>query len=325
MVIFAPSPMLTVTVEGHRDNGDGDVHVHAGGQGVWQARMLRRLGIDVTMCCVFTGETGRVAAHLLRDGGITVIGVERPGRGGVYIHDRRDGQRRPVIETGGDPLSRHELDEIYGAVIGAALDANLVILSGPASDDALPADVYRRLSADLRTAGRRVLVDLAGDRLDAAIAGGAYLVKVSDEELVADGRISESTPEAIIEAMRSIHDAGVSVIVVTRADKPLLMLADGVFSEVTTPTMEVADHRGAGDSLTAGIAASLSSGGTPREAVLLGAAAGALNVTRHGLGTGEPEAIAKFRSLVTVRDLAGPDSTSSTMSPDQLARRLEPS
>lgn len=324
MVIFAPSPVLTVTVEGHSGSDDGDVHVHAGGQGVWQARMLRRLGVEVTMCCVLTGESGRILLHLLRDEGIDVVAVERPGRGGVYVHDRRDGERRAVIETGGDPLSRHVLDEVYGEVLGAGLDASLVILSGPASQDALPADVYRRLSADLKTAGRRVVVDLAGDRLDAAVAGGAHLVKVSDEELVADGRIEESTTEEIIAAMRSIHDAGVAVVVVTRADKPLLMLADGVLSEVSTPTMEVADHRGAGDSLTAGIAASLSAGGTARDAVVLGAAAGALNVTRHGLGTGDAETIAKFRQLVSIRDVAGPTAASS-LSPVELARRVEPS
>ena len=42
VVIFAPSPVLEITVEEHAD--DGDVHVHAGGQGVWQARMLQSLG-----------------------------------------------------------------------------------------------------------------------------------------------------------------------------------------------------------------------------------------------------------------------------------------
>lgn len=325
MVIFAPSPVLTVTIEGQPDSDDGDVHVHAGGQGVWQARMLRRLGVDVTMCCVLTGESGQVLKHLLEDEGLTVVAVERPGRGGAYVHDRRGGERQPIIETAGDPLSRHELDEIYGAVLGAGLDASLVILSGPASEDALPADVYRRLAADLRTAKTRVLADLAGDRLDAAITGGAYLIKVSDEELVADGRIPESTTEDIIEAMTSIHEAGVSVVVVTRADRPLLMLADGMLSEVTTPTMEVADHRGAGDSLTAGIAASLSGGGTAQDAIVLGAAAGTLNVTRHGLGTGDADTISRFTSLVTLRELGRASGASSTLSPDELARRLSPS
>lgn len=66
VTIFAPSPTLTVTIEDH-DAGP-DIHVHAGGQGVWQARMMRRLGASVTLCCVLTGETGRVVRGLLEIG-----------------------------------------------------------------------------------------------------------------------------------------------------------------------------------------------------------------------------------------------------------------
>jgi 1-phosphofructokinase len=34
VVIFAPLPILTVTIEDRA--GEPDIHVHAGGQGVWQ-------------------------------------------------------------------------------------------------------------------------------------------------------------------------------------------------------------------------------------------------------------------------------------------------
>jgi 1-phosphofructokinase len=316
VVIFAPSPVLTVTVEDHPDGPE--IHLHAGGQGVWQARMLQRLGITVAMCCVLTGESGRVLRHLLLDEGLRVVAVERTGRGAAYVHDRRGGEREKLVETGGEPISRHDLDELYGMTLGEGLSADLVILSGPASEDALPADVYRRLAADLRTAGKRVIVDLAGERLTAALAGGVSLVKVSDEELLADGRVTENETSRVITAMRAMQDEGAETVIVTRNSEPLLMLAGEVITEVRTPTMQVADTSGAGDSLTAGVAASLARGDSIEQAVLLGAAAGALNVTRHGLGTGDPETIEKLRELVETRvlDEAGPTET---VSPEKLA------
>jgi 1-phosphofructokinase len=72
---------------------------------------------------------------------------------------------------------------------------------------------------------------------------------------------------------------------------------------VEAPRLEEADHRGAGDSMTAGVAAVLARGGDIHEAVLTGAAAGALNVTRHGLGTGRADAIAELTGRVVLRPL----------------------
>lgn len=151
VTIFAPSPTLTVTVEEH--GGGPDIHVHAGGQGVWQARMLLRLGASVTMCCTLAGEVGRMLRHLLEDEGIGVAGLERPGKGSAYVHDRRGGERRVIAETEGEPLARHDLDELYGLTLREGLASGLAILSGPAGDEALPADTYRRLAADLREGG----------------------------------------------------------------------------------------------------------------------------------------------------------------------------
>lgn len=328
VTIFAPSPTLTVTVEEHVE--EPDIHLHAGGQGVWQARMLLRLGASVTMCCTLTGEIGRMLRHLLEDEGIAVAGVERPGRGSAYVHDRRDGERRTVAETEGEPLARHDLDELYGVTLREGIASGLAILSGPAGDEALPADTYRRLAADLREGGAKVVVDLAGDRLDAAVEGGVDVLKVSDEELVHDGLVADASPAALMSAMRELHRRGAGAVIVSRASDPLLLLDAAGFLEVESPRMEVADTRGAGDSLTAGVAAGMAQGESLREAVITGAAAGALNVTRHGLGTGDPDAIAQLREGVTAREITD-DSTAGIdqavtghVSPDGLAALASP-
>lgn len=327
VVIFAPSPVLEISVEEHSD--DGDVHVHAGGQGVWQARMLLSLGREVELCCALSGETGRVLGHLLGEEGIRVAGIVRDGRGGVHLHDRRDGEKKPIIESGGDALSRHEQDELYGLTLRTGLDARLVILSGPHGEGIIPGDFYRRLAADLRTGGVPVVVDLAGERLDAALAGGVAVAKVSDEELLDDGRIAKKTDLGqIVQAMRALHDAGAEVVVVTRAEESALLLQDDAVHEVIAPKMEVVDSSGAGDSFVGAFCAVLADGGSVADAVQLGAAAGAQNVTRHGLGTGEAATIERLRQLVVMRALpgAGPDDRPHPvleLTPDELAAHVE--
>ncbi len=303
VAIFAPSPTLTVTVEDH-ESGD-EIHIHAGGQGVWQARMLSELGIGVTLCCAITGESGAVLRHILEDEGIAVAAISRQGRGAAYVHDRREGQREVIAEEDGDELARHDLDELYSLTLREGLTAGIAILSGPDADSALSPDTYRRLASDLRAGGARVIVDLAGERMRSALAGGVDVLKISDEELEADGLASGDDVPAIVTAMRSLRSDGADAVIVTRSPEPSLLLDDDGVLEISPPALEVVDTRGAGDSLTAGVVSALARGESLREAITLGAAAGALNVTRRGLGTGDGEAIDRLRAAVTTSELDG--------------------
>ncbi|GAA2000763.1 1-phosphofructokinase family hexose kinase [Microbacterium ulmi] len=328
VTVFAPSPTLTVTVEDHPFGAE--IHVHAGGQGVWQARMLLRLGLSVTMCSVLTGETGRVLRHLLQDEGIAVSAIDREGRGSAYVHDRRAGERVSIADEEGDPIGRHDLDELYGMTLKEALASRVVILSGPSGESALPSDTYRRLAADLRDTDAAVVVDLAGERLAAAIDGGVDVLKVSHEELLQDGLISNVSTHEILRAMRALRDRGAAVVVVTRSSDPLILLDESGFLEVRPPQLQVADTHGAGDSLVAGMAGGIARGDTARAAVELGAAAGALNITRHGLGSGDREAIIRLREKVTSRPIADEQSAdieqpvTGRVSPDGLAALADP-
>lgn len=320
VMIFAPSPLMTVTLEG--DASGTDLHLHAGGQGVWQARMLRTLDCTVTLCAALTGESGRVVQHLLEDEGITVQAVRREGRGAAYVHDRRSGERTAVAELPGDPLSRHDLDELYAITLREAMDADLVLLSGPSGDEeVLPDDVYRRLASDLKAAGRTVIVDLTGSRLAAALAGGVRLAKVSDSELLESGAVTDTSTDSLLAAAQHLKSKGAESVVVTRAGHPTLLVEGDTAVSVHVPVMEEVDSSGAGDSFTAAVAASFAQGQSLREAVALGAAAGALNVTRHGLGTGDGQAIRRLSKDVGVRDV-GIDN-GARLSPDDLAARVE--
>lgn len=302
VLVFAPAPTLTVTIEDLR--GEADVHVHVGGQGVWQARMLTALGVDVVLTCTVTGEVGGVVRHLLDGEGFEVVAVEREGVSPAYVHDRRGGERVAVVEEDGERLDRHALDDLYSATLRAAAAADLVILSGPDGDDVLEPDVYRRLASDVRALGTRVLVDLAGPRLEAAIEGGVDVLKVSHEELVADGRVADGDDESqLVAAARELHASGIGLVAVTRADAGSIVVGDAGAWRVSAPQLEPVDTRGAGDSYGGGVAAVLAAGGAQDEAIRMGAAAGAVNATRRGLGTGDADAIRAIAEQVQLDEI----------------------
>lgn len=225
--------------------------------------MIASLGVPVVLCAALGGETGEVLRHLIAVEGVEVDIEPVNARNGGYVHDRRDGQRQGVVEAPGGALDRHELDGLY---------------------ERWP-----------------VIGDLSGSQLKATLAGGPLLIKVSHEELMHDGWASSEQATDLVAAMHRLREDGAGAVVVSRAAQPALALVDDEVFEVRMPPLELADPRGAGDSMTAGFAASLARGESMLTALRVGAACGALNVVRRGLGTGGSAAVATLAKRVELR------------------------
>ncbi len=302
VAVFAPSPVLTVTVE----QGSGEVpevHLHAGGQGFWVARMAAGLGARVLLCVPLGGESGTVLRTLLEDGTIEVLAVRTAGANAAYLHDRRSGERRAIVETPSPPLRRHELDELYGVAATAGLEMGTMLLTGPRNPGVLPPDTYTRLASDLRSNGRRVLADLSGESLAAALEGGLDMLKLSSEELVHEGMATDQSEARCLPAMRRLGERGADAVLISRGPDPALAQVGARLLEVAGPRFVAVDPAGAGDSMFAALGVGLSAGLEIEEALRLAAAAGALNVTRHGLGSGHPSEIDRLRAQVRIREI----------------------
>ena len=298
--VFAPAPLLTVSAEAPTNaESDAELHVHAGGQGFWVCRLLEELDVDPVMCASFGGETGRVLRTLIDAAGVRVAAVSTAGSNGAYVHDRRSGEREVVATMAAGPLTRHEVDDLYGVTLIEALASKVTVLTGP-QEDVVPDDMYRRLALDARRNARFVVADLSGGRLEAALEGGVDLLKVSDEELESDGRLSKAG--SLTAAIDALVSGGAANVVVTRAHQPTLASINGRRVRVSPPTLEAVEPKGGGDSYTAAMAAAVAHGRTLVEALELGAAAGALNVTRRGLASGRQDLIERLAAMVTVED-----------------------
>lgn len=302
--VFAPAPLLTITIE--EQGGVPDIHLHPGGQGFWIARMAASLGVPVTVCGCFGGETGRVAQALIERDRVSLRPVEVASANGAYIHDRRDGDPVPVAEMPSPTLSRHEIDELYSVGVVTGLDADVCVLGGPHGSHVLPGDVYMRLARDLAGHGKTVIADLSGDPLHAALEGGLYVLKMAHDEIQEDGFAEGESEEELIKGMHRLRDAGAANVVLSRSDQPALALVDDEVLMIHPPRLETIDTKGAGDSMTAGIAVALARGEDIRTGLRLGAAAGALNVTRRGLATGPGAEIEKLAGEVTLETLSDP-------------------
>ncbi len=299
VAVFAPALLLLVEVH-HTSEGEPEVHLHAGGQGYWVARMVRALSARALPCVCVGGESGEALRSLLMADGLDpwMTSTSRPNA--VHIEDRRDGGRNTIVTTDVPPLDRHEIDELYSSTIGASLRAGVCVLAGAQLAPILPADIYGRLAGDLRANDVTVVVDLSGDPLRAALEAGVDIVKISDEELVDDGWSSDTDLASVTAGIQRIRAAGADTVVVSRREHTTIAGRGGELYEVRSPDLAVVDGRGGGDSMTAALAVAAARGLTADQALRWAAAAGALNVSRHGLGSGRLDAIEAIAARVDV-------------------------
>ena len=303
VAVFGPHPLLTVAIEPRGGEGD-DIHLHAGGQGVWVARMAGELGAEPILCGFAGGETGALLAGVRAQLPGRRRLVATAGSSGCYVVDRRGGERKVVSSALSPPPSRHELDDLFSTTVSAALASEVLVVCNPFPADALPQELYRNLVADVREAGIPVLVDLSTPRLESALAGGPELVKLNDWELAeyVYGPVSE--PHELRAAAERLRQAGARSVVVTRGAQPALVLHEEDVWELVPPCFTAGSREGCGDSMMGAIAAGWATGMDLRENLRRAAAAGAANFLRHGLGTGSRQVVEELTPRVAERALA---------------------
>lgn len=300
--VFAPGISLTVTVEAGRDEtGSDEVHLHPGGQGFWIARMLKHLGEHPVLLGPIGGESGQVITALAGGWGIDLRPVEIPLDSPVVVQDRRHGERHTVAETNAPTVPRHELDDLYGRMLDLAMSSRLCVLTGQGAEEIVPTDTFRRLGHDLAASGTDVIGDLHGAELDAYLSEGRLaFLKVSEEDLIADGAIDGDDEPSALRAIGELVDRGVGAVILSRSERPVLARIEESTFRATPPTVEPADFRGAGDSMTAGLATAFNRGLGPEATLRLACGAGAANATRHGLGSASTELVTSLAARVEV-------------------------
>ncbi|HMD57384.1 MAG TPA: PfkB family carbohydrate kinase [Solirubrobacteraceae bacterium] len=300
MAVFAPNPLMTVTleVEGPSD-GRQSIHFHAGGQGVWASGMAHTMGIEPVLVGLIGGEVGEVLRPLLASAtsGPAHL-VQSAAASGCYITDRRSGERELVAMTLSDPPSRHELDELVSLTCAEALACGWLLLTNPLPGEALPLEVYGDLVANARSGGCTTLVDLSPPRLNSALRGRPEIVKVNDWELAEYVRGPVSTPDLLLEGAARLQRAGAGCVIVTRGEQPALVLDGERALQLVPPHFEHGFREGCGDAMMGALAAGLAQGRSLERSLVLGAAAGAANFLRRGLGHASREVVEELAGAV---------------------------
>ena len=274
IVTVTPNPALDLTLEVER-LGVGAVNIagasrfESGGKGANVARMLAHLGAAGSAAAVVAlpadGADSWIASFP-REVELVVVRVAGSLRANVAI-TAADGETTKVNMRGG-PLSAADADALLAAVAAAARGAAWVVVGGSLPIGMEPAWIGRIADA-ARAAGAKIAIDCAGEALEAAVAARVDLIKPNEEEasrLV--GFTVNDRPSAERAATLLIERGVGSVLLSLGASGAIYRAVEGDTTLFTpTPRAKVRSTVGAGDVLLAAFLHTLSSGGSPADAL----------------------------------------------------------
>ena len=246
-----------------------------GGGGINVARVLERLGADVTAVYPSGGALGQLLRQLVDREGITEVTIPISGetREDFTVVERATGlQYRFVLP--GPQLREHEWRACLGKFEALDPRTRFVVCSG-SLPPGVPDDFYGRVVAAAKQAGRKIVIDSSGPSLRAALHKGIYLVKPNLNELRSLFSEQLHTQVDWIKVCRSLIDQQqAEIVVLTLGDQgALLVTGDDVLRAQALPIKPVSVV-GAGDSFLGAMIWSLATGHDVATAFRYGVAAG---------------------------------------------------
>ena len=269
-----------------------------GGGGVNVSRVLHRLGAPTNAFVVVGGPVGEELVGLLRADGVPVADFRIAGntRESLAISETStDSQYR--ISLPGPEIP--DPDRVREAIRTAAVDASIVVFSGslpPGTPPEFFGSLVEELAGDTIT-----IVDTSGPGLESVARRCPAIIKPSQRELARLVGWDPSTPEQIEQAVAEVIGWGaVRAVVASRGPSGvLLMSSDGEPRWFRPPPVHPVSTVGAGDSMVAGIAASLLTRRQLADAVVFGVAAGTAAVLTPGSELCDPADVDRLVGRVT--------------------------
>lgn len=254
-----------------------------GGGGINVARVIKRMGGDVTAMYPTGGALGALLRRLVDQEGIPGLTIPISGetREDFTVLEHSTGSQYRFVLPG-PHFTEQECSaclEMFGGIDGGA---RFVVGSG-SLPPGVPDDFYGRIAQMAKEAGRKTVIDSSGPPLRAALQAGVYLVKPSLNEfrLLMGDPLERETDW--IRTCRFLVDKGrTEVVALTLGDQgALLVTRDRVLRAPALPIKPVSIV-GAGDSFLGAMIWSLASGHPMETAFRYGMAAGSAALLMPG-------------------------------------------
>jgi 6-phosphofructokinase 2 len=276
-----------------------------GGGGINVARVVRRLGGDVTAIYPAGGWIGRLLHRLVDEQDIASIAieVEQETREDFTAFDESIGDQYRFVLPG-PQLSEDEWHRCLDALASVSPKPRFVVASG-SLPPGVPEDFYAQVARCADKLGAKTLVDTSGAALREALAAGVCLVKPNLGELRSLTGAALDDDRGKVEACRElIAKGGAEIIALSLGHEgAMLVTQDGAWRAPALKVKRVSAV-GAGDSFLAAMVWAMADGRDLAEAFRWGVASGSAALLTPGTELSHAEDIRRLLPEVSVTAIA---------------------
>lgn len=277
-------------------------HYDPGGTGINVGRALETLTSNTHTCYITAGKTGEmldslIAQELKNTYSLKVNGETRIN---TTIMQQSPKQQYQVNDLG--PAITHiQLEEIIEQFL-TLCKQGIGILTG-----SLPLGIadstYAEINSRLKQQGGRAIIDAPVNILKQTLNGQPFLIKPNLHELETLCQKSLTSIESVAAEARDLTRLGIEHVCISLAEKGAILTTSENSHYCQSPDIIVASTVGAGDSMVAGLAYSLSLNTPLKEALKFAVACGTGTARQPGTQLFKPEELAQLASQVTVKTL----------------------
>jgi 6-phosphofructokinase 2 len=269
-----------------------------GGGGINVARVVNRLGGDVTAIFPSGGYTGKFFNYLLEKEKVPFVSIQSKNetKENFVIFDEST-KKEFRFGMPSNEIFEHEWQLIIKE-IEKQENVNFIIASG-SLPPGIPLNIYEQLSKIAKSKNAKFIVDTSGEGLKKAVNEGVYLLKPNLEELGILLDIKDLKIENVeATAKKLIQKKHCEIIVVSLGANGAMLITKDETHSIKPPKVEVKSTIGAGDSMVAGIVFGLSNNLSLMECLQYGIACGTATTMNLGSALCEKKEVEKLLKII---------------------------
>ena len=275
----------------------------AGGKGLNVSKTAAIAGAEVLATGFVGGHAGAYITEAVEKQGVATdfIQVKGESRSCINIYDTVNKTQTEFLEPG-VVVSEEEQRAFYLKFDQLLAKCDVVAMSGSVPKG-IGTDMYPKLVAMAKAAGKKIIVDTSGALLEEAVKAKPNMVKPNIDEIRLLTGKQILGREELIEAGIELQKSGIERVVISLgADGSLMFVDEGVYQAVV-PKIDAVNTVGCGDCMTAGFAISFEQGMTPQEALRFASATSAASAMREETGYFETEDMKALFDQIEIKKL----------------------